>query len=90
MFKPQWAGYITPAYGILEGLFIGGISAFFNAMFANSYPNIILHAVGLTLGVAVGAFLGEILGHFVDLERKLRIEAFEQSGEVGGHDAAAD
>lgn len=39
---------------------------------------------------AVGTFLGEVLGHFVDLERKLRIEAFEQSGEVGGHDAAAD
>jgi uncharacterized YccA/Bax inhibitor family protein len=56
IFKPQWAGYITPAYGILEGLFIGGISAFFNAMFANSYPNIILHAVGLTLGVAVAMF----------------------------------
>ena len=56
MFKPQWAGYITPAYGILEGLFIGGISAFFNAMFTNSYPNIILHAVGLTLGVAVAMF----------------------------------
>ena len=32
MFKPTWAGYIAPAYGILEGLFIGGISAFFNAM----------------------------------------------------------
>jgi uncharacterized YccA/Bax inhibitor family protein len=56
MFKPQWAGYITPAYGILEGLFIGGISAFFNSMFASSYPNIILHAVGLTLGVAVAMF----------------------------------
>jgi uncharacterized YccA/Bax inhibitor family protein len=56
MFKPQWAGYITPAYGILEGLFIGGISAFFNGMFATNYPNIILHAVGLTLGVAVAMF----------------------------------
>jgi uncharacterized YccA/Bax inhibitor family protein len=56
MFKPQWAGYITPAYGILEGLFIGGISAFFNAMFVSSYPNIILHAVGLTLGVAAAMF----------------------------------
>ena len=57
MFKPTWAGYIAPAYGILEGLFIGGISAFFNAMFANSYPNIILHAVGLTMGVALSMFL---------------------------------
>jgi hypothetical protein len=57
MFKPNWAGYIAPAYAILEGLFIGGISAFFNAMFAKSYPNIILHAVGLTLGVALAMFL---------------------------------
>jgi uncharacterized YccA/Bax inhibitor family protein len=56
MFKPQWAGYLTPAYGILEGLFIGGISATFNALFAKNYPNIILHAVGLTLGVAVAMF----------------------------------
>jgi len=57
MFKPNWAGYIAPAYGILEGLFIGGISAFFNAMFQKSYPNIVLHAVGLTLGVALSMFL---------------------------------
>jgi len=57
MFKPNWAGYVAPAYGILEGLFIGGISAFFNEMFVKSYPNIILHAVGLTLGVALSMFL---------------------------------
>jgi len=57
MFKPNWASYIAPAYAILEGLFIGGISAFFNALFAKSYPNIILHAVGLTLGVALAMFL---------------------------------
>jgi uncharacterized YccA/Bax inhibitor family protein len=57
MFKPNWAGYIAPAYGILEGLFIGGISAFFNEMFAKSYPNLILHAVGLTMGVALAMFL---------------------------------
>ena len=57
MFKPNWAAYIAPAYAILEGLFIGGISAFFNAIFATKYPNIILHAVGLTLGVALAMFL---------------------------------
>ena len=57
MFKPTWAAYIVPAYGILEGLFIGGISAFFNQMFAKSYPNIIIHAVGLTMGVALAMFL---------------------------------
>jgi uncharacterized YccA/Bax inhibitor family protein len=57
IFKPNWSGYIAPAYAILEGLFIGGISAFFNEMFKVSYPNIILHAVGLTLGVALSMFL---------------------------------
>jgi uncharacterized YccA/Bax inhibitor family protein len=57
MFKPTWAAYIVPAYGILEGLFIGGISAFFNQMFAKSYPNLIIHAVGLTMGVALAMFL---------------------------------
>lgn len=57
IFKPNWAAYIAPAYAILEGLFIGGISAFFNALFATNYPNIILHAVGLTMGVALAMFL---------------------------------
>ncbi len=57
MFKPNLAAYIAPAYAILEGLFIGGISAMFNAMFATKYPNIILHAVGLTMGVALAMFL---------------------------------
>ncbi len=33
MFKPMWAGYIAPAYGILEGLFIGAISAMINDMY---------------------------------------------------------
>lgn len=57
MFKPNWAGYIAPGYAILEGFFIGGISAYFNAIFAAKYPNLILHAVGLTMGVALAMFL---------------------------------
>jgi uncharacterized YccA/Bax inhibitor family protein len=57
IFKPTWSPYIAPAYAILEGLFIGGVSAFFNEMFKDSYPNIILHAVGLTMGVALAMFL---------------------------------
>jgi uncharacterized YccA/Bax inhibitor family protein len=57
MFKPNLASYIAPAYAILEGLFIGGISAYFNAIFSVKYPNIILHAVGLTFGVALAMFL---------------------------------
>ncbi|ANI89553.1 hypothetical protein A9P82_09770 [Arachidicoccus ginsenosidimutans] len=52
-FKPKTAKYIAPLYGILEGLFLGGVSAVFNDMFAQSYPGIVMQAVGLTFAVAV-------------------------------------
>jgi uncharacterized YccA/Bax inhibitor family protein len=57
MFKPNWAGYLAPGYAILEGFFIGGISAYFNNVFNERYPNMIMHAVGLTMGVALAMFL---------------------------------
>ncbi len=57
MFKPKWAGVIAPAYGILEGFLIGGLSAFINQTFAKSYPNLVIQAVGLTIGVAIAMFL---------------------------------
>ena len=56
-FKPNWAGYLAPLYGLLEGLFIGGISAIMNAAFAEKYPGLIMQAVGLTFGVAISMFL---------------------------------
>jgi uncharacterized YccA/Bax inhibitor family protein len=56
-FKPNWAGYLAPLYGLLEGLFIGGISAIFNAAFAKQYPGLVMQAVGLTFGVAIAMFL---------------------------------
>jgi uncharacterized YccA/Bax inhibitor family protein len=56
-FKPNWAGYLAPLYGLLEGLFIGGISAILNAAFAKQYPGLIMQAVGLTFGVAIAMFL---------------------------------
>ena len=56
-FKPNLARYIAPAYGILEGLFLGGLSAIVNEMFAKKYPGLVLQAVGLTFGVALAMFL---------------------------------
>ncbi|HEX8358114.1 MAG TPA: Bax inhibitor-1/YccA family protein, partial [Segetibacter sp.] len=56
-FKRTWAPYLAPLYGLLEGLFIGGISAIMNEAFGERYPGIIMHSVGLTLGVAVAMFL---------------------------------
>jgi uncharacterized YccA/Bax inhibitor family protein len=56
-FKPNWAAYIAPLYGLLEGLFIGGISAILNNAYAKQYPGLIMQAVGLTFGVAIAMFL---------------------------------
>lgn len=43
-FKPHLSTYLAPAYALFEGLFIGGISAIFEAM----YPGIVINAVGAT------------------------------------------
>lgn len=56
-FKQKWAPFLAPLYGLLEGLFIGAISAIVNEMFAKKYPGIVIQSVGLTLGVAVAMFL---------------------------------
>jgi len=52
IFKKQWAMATAPAYAALEGLFIGAISAMFEAR----YPGIVIQAVGLTFGT-MGAML---------------------------------
>jgi uncharacterized YccA/Bax inhibitor family protein len=46
VFKKTWAPVTAPVYALLEGLFLGGISAMFEA----SYPGIVMQAVGLTFG----------------------------------------
>jgi uncharacterized YccA/Bax inhibitor family protein len=57
VFKPMWSPFLAPLYALLEGLFIGAISAMYNSAFAGIAPNIILNAVGLTFGVAAGMYL---------------------------------
>ncbi|HRX95013.1 MAG TPA: Bax inhibitor-1/YccA family protein [Chitinophagaceae bacterium] len=53
-FKMKWAAYLAPAYAILEGLFVGSVSAMYN----NAYqPGLIIQAVALTLLVTLIMFL---------------------------------
>jgi uncharacterized YccA/Bax inhibitor family protein len=47
VFKKTWAPYTAPLYAVAEGLFIGALSAIFDAR----YPGIVLQAVGLTFGI---------------------------------------
>lgn len=46
IFKKEWSGVTAPIYAILEGLFLGAISAVFEAQF----QGIVIQAVGLTFG----------------------------------------
>ena len=57
VFKKEWAGFLAPLYAVLEGLFLGAISAMYAYIFAESMPNIITNAVGLTVGTCVSMFL---------------------------------
>ncbi|MEJ7589614.1 MAG: Bax inhibitor-1/YccA family protein [Ferruginibacter sp.] len=56
-FKKEWAPYLAPLYALLQGLFIGAISAYYNEAFAAKMPNIIMTAVGLTFGTAISMYL---------------------------------
>ena len=52
-FKKQWSAYIAPGYAILEGLFVGSVSAMYNY----AYPGLPVQAVALTLLVTLVMFL---------------------------------
>lgn len=45
-FKKTWAPVTAPLYALVEGVFIGAISAIFELR----YPGIVIQAVGLTFG----------------------------------------
>lgn len=53
VFKKELAPVTAPIYAVLEGLFLGGISAIFN----NAYPGIAFSAVGLTFGTLGGLLI---------------------------------
>jgi uncharacterized YccA/Bax inhibitor family protein len=50
IFKKEWAPVLAPAYSILQGLFVGGISAYFNSL----YDGIVMQAILLTFGILAG------------------------------------
>lgn len=52
VFKHSWAPVTTPAYAVLKGLALGGISVVFESL----YPGIVAQAVFLTFGT-LGALL---------------------------------
>ncbi len=53
VFKKTWAPFTAPLYALVEGVFIGGLSAIFEAR----YPGIVMQAVGLTFGTMAAMLL---------------------------------
>jgi uncharacterized YccA/Bax inhibitor family protein len=53
VFKKTWAPFTVPIYSLLEGLFLGAISA----TFEQAYPGIVMQAVGLTFGTLFALLL---------------------------------
>lgn len=47
VFSPRYSNITAPIYAVFEGLFLGGLSAFFEAQ----YPGLVVRAVALTFGV---------------------------------------
>jgi uncharacterized YccA/Bax inhibitor family protein len=53
VFKLKWSAVLAPAYAILEGLFVGSVSAMYNYKF----PGLPIQAIALTLLVTLIMFL---------------------------------
>lgn len=47
VFSPRYSNITAPIYAVFEGLFLGGLSAFFEMQF----PGMVMRAVALTFGV---------------------------------------
>ena len=59
-FKPENSPYLAPGYALFEGLFIGGVSVIFEAM----YPGVVTQAVGatfVTFAVCLGLYKYKIV-----------------------------
>ncbi len=59
IMKPAWSPITAPLYAIAEGLFLGAISAFFEAQV---YQGIVIQAVALTFGTMCALLLAYITG----------------------------
>jgi len=56
IFKKEWAPFLAPLYALLEGLFLGAISAIYNDAFGAKAPDLIMNAIGLTFGTAIAMY----------------------------------
>jgi len=77
IFKKEWAPVTAPAYALLEGLVLGGLSAVFELR----YPGIAIQAVGLTFGTLF-AMLFLYRSGLIKVTDKFRMGVFAATGGI--------
>jgi len=77
IFKKSWAYITAPIYAILEGLFLGAISAFFEAR----YPGLVMQAIALTFGTLLIMLFGYRSG-IIKVTQKLKAGIIAATGAV--------
>jgi uncharacterized YccA/Bax inhibitor family protein len=76
-FKKEWSAATAPIYAVCEGLFIGGISALFNA----KWPGIVMQAAMLTFGTLF-AMLAAYRSGFIRATEKFKMGVVAATGGI--------
>ena len=77
IFNKKIAQYTVPIYAILQGLFLGGISQFFETQ----YPGIVNQAVFLTFGT-LGALLLAYKSGVIKATENFKLGVFAATGGI--------
>jgi uncharacterized YccA/Bax inhibitor family protein len=77
VFKRTWSPYSAPLYAVLEGLFLGGISALLN----NRFPGIVIQAIALTFGTLF-ALLFAYKARLIKVTENFRLGVFAATGGI--------
>jgi len=77
IFKRSWSALTAPVYAVLEGLFLGAISAFFEAQ----YPGLVMQAVALTIGTLLVMLLAYKTG-LIKVTQKFRMGVVAATGAI--------
>ena len=76
-FKQTWAPVLAPVYAVLEGLFLGGISAVFAARFGG----IVFQAVAMTFGTLF-ALLAAYQSGYIRATEKFKLGVIAATGGI--------
>ena len=78
IFKPTISHLTVPAYAIMQGLFLGLISRFFE----NQYPGIAVQAIFLTFGT-LGSLLLAYMSGLIKATENFKLGIFAATGAIG-------